>query len=149
MSNIINDLQRTLDATLLYFDLSEADLAKSYAPGKWTIRQLLHHITDAEMVLRERICRGLAHPKQVVYGFHQDSWANNLDYDTRPMEVSKNLLKATRASILHLAAQFYESKGDNQYVHSETGLRIVKEEFDKVVWHNEHHLKQIEQAMEN
>ncbi|MEM8525981.1 MAG: DinB family protein [Bacteroidota bacterium] len=149
MSNIINDLQRTLETTLPHFNLREEELAKSYAPEKWTIRQLLHHITDAEMVLRERICRGLAHPGQVVYGFHQDSWANNLDYATRPMEVSKNLLKATRASILHLAEQFYELRGDNQYVHSETGLRIVKEEFDKVVWHNEHHLQQIEMALRN
>ncbi|MEM6699685.1 MAG: DinB family protein [Bacteroidota bacterium] len=149
MSNIINDLQITLDTTLPYFELSEEDLAKSYAPGKWNIRELLHHITDAELVLRERICRGLAHPKQVVYGFHQDDWANHLDYATRPMEVSKNLLKASRASILHLAKQFYESRGDNQYVHSETGLRMVKEEFDKVVWHNEHHLSQIEIAIDS
>jgi len=149
MNNITVDLNRTLEATLPYFDLSEIDLSKSYAPDKWNIRQLLHHITDAEMVLRERICRGLAHPGQVVYGFHQDSWANNMDYETRPMEVSKNLLKATRASILHLAEQFYETHSNNQYVHSETGLRMVKEEFDKVVWHNEHHLRQIEQAMEN
>jgi len=149
MSNIIKDLERTLEITLPYFDLPEKDLDESYASGKWTIRQLLHHITDAEMVLRERICRGLAHPGQVVYGFHQDSWASNMDYDTRLMEVSKNLLKATRASIIHLASQFYESRGENQYVHSETGLRVVKEEFDKVVWHNEHHLRQIEQAINN
>ncbi|MEL6945698.1 MAG: DinB family protein [Bacteroidota bacterium] len=149
MKDIVSELQRMLEVTLPYFDLSEENLAKSYAPGKWTIRQLLHHITDAELVLRERICRGLANPGQVVYGFHQDAWASHMDYATRPMEVSKQLLKASRASIAHLAEQFYESRGENQYVHSETGLRIVREEFDKVVWHNEHHLRQIEEAMKH
>lgn len=149
MEKILTDLDNTYTQTLPFFDLNESDLAKTYAIGKWTIRQLLHHIVDAEMVLFERIRRGIAHPMQVVYGFHQDDWANHLDYDDRPMEISKQMYIANRAGIRHLAQKFYTTKGQNQYVHSETGLRTVKEEFDKVVWHNAHHLKQIEQAVAN
>jgi len=147
MEKILTDLDTVRTQTLPFFDLNESGLAKTYALGKWNIRYLLHHIVDAEMVLFERIRRGIAHPMQVVYGFHQNDWANYLDYDDRPMEISKQMYIANRTSIRYLAQKFYETKGQNQYVHSETGLRTVKEEFDKVVWHNQHHLKQMKQAV--
>ena len=42
----------------------------------------------------------------------------------------------------------YLPNGRREFVHSETGVRTLKDEFDKVAWHNEHHLEQIEQALQ-
>lgn len=144
---IVNDLQATRERTLAYFDLPEEHLDKTYAPGKWTVRQLLHHLTDAETVLYERIRRGIANPGQVVWGFNQDLWAEKLDYHNFPLTINKQVYIAVRNSMIYLAEKYYESHGGNQYVHSETGLRTVQDEFDKVVWHNERHLEQIEAAL--
>lgn len=36
---------------------------------------------------------------------------------------------------------------DTATVHSETGIRALRDEFDKVAEHNEHHLAQIELAL--
>jgi hypothetical protein len=41
----------------------------------------------------------------------------------------------------------YDISGHREFVHSETGVRTVRDEFDKVAWHNEHHLAQIERAL--
>ncbi|MCB0628628.1 MAG: DinB family protein [Saprospiraceae bacterium] len=144
---IINDLQATRERTLAYFDLPEEHLNKTYGPGKWTIRQILNHLTDADTVLYERIRRGIANPAQVVWGFDPDRWAEHLDYKNFPLVINKAIYQAVRNGVIYLAERFYDSHGNNQYVHSETGLRTVKEEFDKVVWHNERHLQQIEQAL--
>lgn len=54
---IIEKLEATKATTLKYYDLSAAQLDQSYAPGKWTIRYLLHHLADAETVLIERALR--------------------------------------------------------------------------------------------
>jgi hypothetical protein len=43
----------------------------------------------------------------------------------------------------------YEKDGHREFVHSETGVRTLKDEFDKVASHNEHHLQQIELALKN
>lgn len=144
---ITYELKATRERTLAYFDLPEEHLDKTYAAGKWTVRQLLHHLTDAETVLYERIRRGIANPGQAVWGFDQDLWAEKLNYQTAPLAVNKAIYQSVRNGVIQLAEEFYESHGDNQYVHSETGLRTVKEEFDKVVWHNERHLEQIEAAL--
>jgi hypothetical protein len=52
-----------------------------------------------------------------------------------------------RAAIIYQAGLHYEKSGHREYVHSETGVRTLKDEFDKVAWHNEHHLGQIELAL--
>ena len=144
---LIEELEQTRDKTLLYFDLSEADLSKCYAVGKWNIKQLLNHIVDAETVMYDRIRRVISKPNQAIWGFDQDAWATGLDYNQFPLEINKDLFQSVRTAIIYLAEQYYESLGSNRFVHSETGVRTLKDEFDKVVWHNEHHLNQISQAL--
>ncbi len=59
----------------------------------------------------------------------------------------ERIYEATRAGIIHLARQHYTNNGHLEFVHSETGVRTLRDEFDKVPDHNEHHLAQIEIAL--
>ena len=144
---IISNLESTRDQTLKYFDLDTRDLDRSYAAGKWSVRFLLHHLADAEAVLSERIRRTISEPRQVLWAFNQDSWATALDYSQMPLDLSRKINEATRAGIIHLAREHYDKSGHLEYVHSETGVRTLKDEFDKVAAHNQHHLEQIETAL--
>ena len=145
--DIIAKLESTRDQTLRYFDLSDEQLARSYAPGKWSVRFLLHHLADAEAVLSERIRRTLSEPRQVLWAFDQDAWARGLDYSQMPLDLSRRIYEAHRAGIIHLTKQHYAASAHHEFVHSETGVRTLKQEFDKVAEHNEHHLAQIEAAV--
>lgn len=144
---IIARLEGARERTLRYFDLSEQELGRRYAPGKWTVRYLLHHLADAETVLYDRIRRAISEPRPVVWAFDQDRWAKELAYAEMPLEVSKGIFQAVRAGVIYQARLRYESSGGLEFVHSETGVRRLKDEFDKVAWHNEHHLGQIEAAL--
>jgi hypothetical protein len=146
--DIITKLESTRERTLQYFDLSNDDLDRSYAPGKWSVRFLLHHLADAEAVLSERIRRTISEPRPVLWAFDQDKWATGLDYSQMPLDLSRRIYDATRAGIIHLAGQYYDRSGHLEFIHSETGLRTLKDEFDKVAAHNEHHLNQIEAALQ-
>jgi hypothetical protein len=145
--DIITRLESTRDQTLRCFALSENQLARSYAPGKWPVRFILHHLADAETVLYDRIRRAISEPKQVLWAFNQDEWAKGLDYTQAPLELSRRIYEAVRAGVIYQAWTHYEKSGHLEFVHSETGIRTLKEEFDKVAWHNEHHLEQIELAL--
>ncbi len=145
--HIIEELQRTKSLTLSYFELPETQLQKAYGPDKWTIRQLLHHITDADTVLYDRIRRAISNPKQVIWAFDQDRWASGLDYTTFPLAINKAIYASVRDGVIYLAKQHYEGAAEKLFVHSETGLRSLKDEFDKVVWHNQGHLDQIAKAL--
>ena len=145
--DIISRLESTRNRTLQYFDLSDDELARTYAPGKWSVRYLLHHLADAETVLSERIRRTISQPRQVLWAFDQDAWAAGLDYSQMPLDLSRRIYEATRAATIHLANEHYDRSGHLEFVHSETGVRTLREEFDKVAEHNQHHLAQIELAL--
>ena len=145
--DIISRLEATRDLTLQYFGLGDDELERCYAPGKWSVRFILHHLADGETVLNDRIRRTISEPRQVLWAFDQDAWATGLDYSQMPLDLSRRIYEATRAGIVHLARQHYDTSGTLEFVHSETGVRTLRDEFDKVAAHNEHHLKQIELAL--
>jgi hypothetical protein len=144
---LLRDLERTRDETLDYFALGERDLARTYEPGKWSVRFLLHHLADSETVLYDRIRRVLSEPRQVLWVFDQDAWAQGLDYANVPLDLSRRVYESVRNAIVYHASRHYEQKGHLEFVHSVTGVRTLKEEFDKVASHNEHHLSQIRLAL--
>jgi hypothetical protein len=144
---IIQDLERTRDETLSYYTLGEADLQRSYGPGKWSVRYILHHLSDSETVLFDRIRRVLSEPRQVLWVYDQDAWARGLDYSRVPLEISRGVYQAVRGAIIYYAGLYYQTKGHLEFVHSVTGVRTLKDEFDKVASHNEHHLAQIRLAL--
>lgn len=60
-----------------------AELDFSPAPGKWSVRQIVCHLADSEMVGRDRISRVIAEDNPTIIGYDQDAWAEKLDYRTR------------------------------------------------------------------
>lgn len=145
--DIIGRLETTRERTLRYFDLSAEQLARTYGAGKWPVRFILHHLADAETVLFDRVRRAISEPRQVLWAFDQDAWAKGLDYSAMPLDVSGRIYDAVRKGMIYHARAHYERDGHREFVHSETGVRTLKAEFDKVVSHNEKHLGQIELAL--
>lgn len=144
---LIKQLEETRDETLRFFGLREDDLARTYAPGKWPVRYILLHLADSETVLFDRIRRVLSEPRQVLWVYDQDAWAAGLDYARVPLDLPRRVYEAVRNAIIYYAGRYYESKGHLEFVHSVTGVRTLKDEFDKVASHNRHHLDQIRTAL--
>ena len=144
---LIKQLEMTRDQTLELFTLDEASLAQAYALGKWSVRFILHHLADAETVLYDRIRRVLSEPRQVLWVFDQDAWATGLDYSRVPLDLSRRVYESVRNAVIYYARERYEQKGHLEFVHSVTGVRTLKDEFEKVAFHNEHHLDQIRTAL--
>jgi len=145
---LVQELERTRDETLQHFALGAKDLERSYGPGKWNVGFILRHLADSEQVLYERICRTIAEQPRPALAYYQESeWAKKLDYATIPLEIARGIYESVRRAHIHLAGKFYESHGPLEFVHSTAGVRTLQQEFDKVADHNEHHLKQIRQAL--
>ena len=144
---LIRELERTRDETLRYYALDQRVLERTYGPGKWSVKYILHHLSDSETVLFDRIRRVLSEPRQVLWVYDQDAWAKGLDYARVPLDISRRVYESVRAAVIYYAGMYYEQKGHLEFVHSVTGVRTLKDEFDKVASHNEHHLGQIRSAL--
>src|SRR6266705_4899377 len=144
---LIRELERTRDETLKCFSLNHRDLARTYAPGKWSVSYILHHLSDGETVFFDRIRRVLSEPRQVLWVMDQDAWAKGLDYSRVPLDLSRQVYESVRNAIIYYAGVHYERSGHLEFVHSVDGVLTLRGEFYKVAAHNEHHLSQIRLAL--
>jgi uncharacterized damage-inducible protein DinB len=144
---IIEQLEKTKSETLKYFDLADEDLQKSYGPGKWSVRYVLHHLADAETIYFYRVRQVISEPKQVIWVIDENAWAEKLDYSTVPLELARSIYLSSREGVIYYARQHYEKSDELKFVHTEAGIRTLKEQFDSVVTHNRQHVGNIEQAL--
>lgn len=145
--DILKLLNSTKLDTLKFFDLNEEELKMSYGNGKWCIRQILHHLTDAEVIHHERFKRIIAEPKQVIWFYNQDQWNEAFDYKSEPLKNKKQIYEIFRELNYELIEKYYDEFCDKEFVHSRTGLWTLKIEFERNALHNQGHNKQIETAL--
>jgi hypothetical protein len=89
-------------------------------PGKWSARQIVHHLADSEMTAAVRFRLLLAEDRPAIKGYDQDRFAELLHYD-RSHEASLELFRAVRASTAELMACLSESEWLREGTHSEVG----------------------------
>jgi len=140
-------LSATKDQTLKFFDLSEEQLSRTYGAGKWSIKQILHHLTDSELIFHERLKRIIAEPKQVIWAYNQELWNDVFNYEHEPLGNKKAVYELCRDMNYTLAEKYFDKYADKEFVHSEAGLRIFKDEFERVALHNDAHNQQMQKAL--
>jgi hypothetical protein len=65
------------------------------APGKWTAREVVHHLGDSEMTAAVRLRLLVATDNPQIFGYDQEEFARRLYYD-RPIEASLDAFKTAR-----------------------------------------------------
>jgi len=77
--------EQLAETTELFGALGSGAQGFAYAPGKWTVNQLLGHVLDAEWIFSSRclwFARGNAGP---LPGMDQDQFVNGADFDKRSL----------------------------------------------------------------
>jgi hypothetical protein len=73
-----------------------------YAPGKWSIKEVLGHVIDTERIMSYRALRiGRGDPTPLP-GFEQNDYVPTGDFDRRPLQDLCDELAAVRAATVHL-----------------------------------------------
>ena len=97
-----------------------AELDARPGPGKWSAREIVHHLADSEMTAAVRLRLLLAEDRPAIKGYDQDRFARHLHYE-RPYEASLDLFRAARASTAELIACLSEADWLREGTHSEVG----------------------------
>lgn len=102
-ADVCTVLESQVDETLAYFaQVSDARSLTSYAPGKWTIRQVLSHINDTERVFTFRALwfgRGFDDP---LPKFDQLIAIDGASADGRPLASHVDEFRGVRAATVAL-----------------------------------------------
>ncbi|GAO44405.1 DinB family protein [Flavihumibacter petaseus] len=100
-----DDLLKTLKKNTRKFrafmeEIPASKIDYAYAEGKWTIKQLLQHIIDAERVFSYRALRIGRFDTTPLAGFDENSWAEKADTTARGWkEMIKEFMRLRKSNI--------------------------------------------------
>ena len=144
--DIVRHLEQSRNAAIVEFNGSNSDLDKTYAPGKWTIRQMLVHMADVELVHLWRLSRAWAEPGSPVYAFDHNGWVTALRYDERPIKICRDMFLGIRNQIIWYVETQPDETFANTVNHSEAGIIPATKILNYLIYHTEHHIEQIQFA---
>lgn len=98
---VANHLRETIASTLpLLQALSDGEVSKRPAPGKWSPKEILGHLIDSACNNHQKFIRTMAEPSVEFVGYKQDFWVEQQHYNERPWH---EILALWSAYNLHLA----------------------------------------------
>jgi len=114
------------------------------APGKWSPRQIMAHLADAEVVCAHRCRQIAAEENPTLIAFDQELWARNLNYAVRKPKQSLETFRRLRAENHELLKGLPEGAFERAGTHSEAGRMTLRELVERNVLHTESHARQLQ-----
>lgn len=121
---------------------TDEELDARPAPGKWTAREVVHHLADSEMTAAVRLRVLLAVDKPQIVGFDQDKFAHRLFYD-RPTEASLEAFKSARRTTGEILDRMSDADWKREGTHTEHGRYTIERWLEIYSAHAHKHAEQI------
>ena len=118
------------------------------APGTWSIRQIVAHLADAELVGAQRFRQVIAEDSPTLMAFDQDAWTQKLDYARRKPKQSLETLRRLRAENYELLKDLPESAYERTGNHSVDGRTTLRQLLEGYAGHAESHARQMQEIRE-
>ena len=124
--------------------LTEKQLAKRPAPGKWSIREIVAHLADGEVILGSRYRLIGAHDRPPIAGYDQDAFVEKLGVASAATADLIDDFAMARAVNLGLLERLPGAAWDRVGLHAERGEESIRKMVRMYAGHDRHHLLQIE-----
>jgi DinB superfamily len=115
---------------------------KSYAPGKWSARQILVHLAQTELALTTRVRYGASQVGYIAQAFDQDAWLS-LDHADGPTALDTYM--ALRRFNLAMFKGLTPKMRAQPFTHPEYGALTPQWVMAQLAGHELHHLNQLKQ----
>lgn len=112
-------------------------------PGQWSVRQIVCHLADAELVGAMRFRQILAEERPTLQAFDQRAWAEKLDYPKRKPSQAIETFRRLRGENYELLKDLAEERFERVGMHSERGPVTLMELLQTYTNHPEKHTQQL------
>jgi uncharacterized damage-inducible protein DinB len=115
-----------------------------YAEGKWTIKDILQHIIDAERIFAYRALRFARNDKTALPGFEENDYADEANANKRSIQDLLSELLVVRQATLMLFKSFSEDELLRKGIASNNPMSVRALGFT-IIGHQNHHQRIFEE----
>ena len=122
--------------------LGPQGVERSLAPGKWSVREILCHLADCELVFAFRLRQALAETDHVIQPFDQEKWAATYAaFDAHAALAVYGTVRDWNVKLMQSVAPEALSK---RVTHPERGEMTFQTLIETMAGHDLNHQRQIE-----
>lgn len=112
-------------------------------PGRWSVRQIVCHLADAEIVGAMRFRQTIAEDNPAVQWYDEKAWAENLDYAKRKVSPVIETFRRIRGENYELLKDLPAAAYSRTCRHSELGPLTLLDLLRIYTEHAENHTRQL------
>jgi hypothetical protein len=112
-------------------------------PGKWSAREIVHHLGDSESFSGARLRKLLIDDEPVIQGYDQDVYATRLRYNERDMAPALEAFRSARESAVQILEMMTEEDWQRAGTHTESGRYTTEDWLTIYAKHAHNHASQI------
>ena len=131
--------QQSLTLTKFLYTINEEKSNHSYAPGKWTIKELVQHMIDTERVFAYRALCFARKEQSPLPGFDENVYASNSNANARHWKDLADEFLLIRKSTEILFGSFTEEALNNSGIASNNPATALSMGFT-IIGHVYHHM---------
>jgi len=120
--------------------VAESKAGLRYAPGKWSIKEVVGHLSDTERIFSYRALRIGRGDTTPLPGFEQDDYVKGTNFDARLLTDLVNEFRAVRQATITLLKSFNEDELRRRGVASEKSISVRALAYN-IAGHELHHLE--------
>jgi hypothetical protein len=117
-------------------------------PGKWSAREIVHHLGDSESTAAGRIRKLLCEDDPLIQGYDQDQFATKLRYNERDMAPALEAFRYARVTTMQLLRLMTEEDWQRSGTHTESGRYTAEDWLRIYAAHAHDHAAQIRRLRE-
>ncbi len=118
------------------------------APEKWSVYEIIIHISDSEANGYTRCRKIIAESGSKILTYDQDKWAENLNYTKQSLDNALDLFRMLRITTFIMLKSIGNDKWENFVVHPDNGKMTLDDWLNLYVNHVNIHVKQIKRNLE-
>jgi hypothetical protein len=126
--------------------LSEDDLSARPIAGEWSIREILQHMADGEIIAAGRLRRVLAEPTPELAGYDAAMFGETMNYQAIPVGVALDVFTAVRNHSVAIVENLQPEQWNRSGIHTDFGEQNVERIVEGGGNHVESHVNQIREV---
>jgi uncharacterized damage-inducible protein DinB len=136
----LNDIEKTpgrLRAAIQ--GLSEEQLNTPYRDGGWTVKQVVHHVSDSHMNAYIRFKLALTEDEPTIRPYMEDRWAELPEAKQAPVDISLTMIESLHQRWTMALHNMSDVEWKRNLRHPDMGVLSLEKTLALYSWHGRHH----------